>query len=129
LIVTKVVLDASAVLALLNDEAGAEQVRPLLGSACMSAVNLSEAAGWLQTSGLPAAASEEALGALGIEIVPFESTAALVAAGLQTKTRAHGLSLGDRACLATAMQLGLPAVTADRQWLKLRLGVKVVGIR
>lgn len=66
---------------------------------------------------------------LGLEIVPLTAEDAEHAAELWSPTRQLGLSLGDRACLALSPRLGLPALTADRAWLKLDLGVQVQTIR
>ena len=123
------VFDASAILALLNNEQGAERALQFLGGACISAVNVAEVAGRLEASGLTSDESRDAFMALGVEVMHFDSSLAWIAAGLYQPTRALGLSLGDRACLATATQLSLPTVTADRQWSKLKLGIKVISIR
>ena len=123
------VFDASAVLAILNNEPGAERALSLLGGACISAVNAAEVVGRLAASGLTAEEGREALFGLGIAFVPFDSPLAWIAARLYQATRSLGLSLGDRACLATAERLGLSTVTADRQWLKLKLGTKIISIR
>jgi ribonuclease VapC len=127
--VAEVVLDSSAILALLFGEPGAETVRKMLVGACVSAVNAAETAGRLQLAGMSSTESYEALMCLGLEIVPFDVVTAWAAADLQPQTQKLGLSLGDRACLATAQQMRLPAVTADGQWLKLKLGIRVFGIR
>ncbi len=95
----------------------------------MSAVNLAETAGLLQVAGMTSGESREALTHLGIEIVPFDDRTSWAAAALHPLTQKLGLSLGDRACLATAQELKLPAITADGQWLKLKLGIKIIGIR
>ncbi len=112
-------LDASALLAWLREEPGAENVDRALDGARISAVNLSEvlrkslAAGLTlpETSPLP-----EDLGTLGVSVVAFGTREAGVAAELWTVTRSLGLSLADRACLATAICLDSPAMTADRGW-------------
>lgn len=124
------VLDASALLALLNEEEGSEQVAELVSAgATISAVNLSEVAVKLSLVGMPEALIRETLDPLGLEIVPFDVELAYRAALLAGPTRAAGLSLGDRACLALAAQVGLPAVTADRAWRQLGLDVQVRVIR
>ncbi len=124
------VLDASALLALLNQEEGSEQVGELVATgAIISAVNLSEVAAKLSLVGMPEPLVQEAMDPLGLEIVPFDAEQAYRAALLAGPTRAVGLSLGDRACLALAAQVGLPAVTADRAWRRLELDVHVRVIR
>jgi ribonuclease VapC len=64
-----------------------------------------------------------------LEVVPLTEDDAVVIARLRTTTRAHGLSLADRACLATGLRLGRPVVTADRSWAAVGVGVTVRLIR
>ena len=94
------VMDSSAVLALLNVEVGAEVVRDAISEAAISAVNLSEVVAKLAERGMPGSAITEALEELGLEIIPFDADQALAAGLLRTITRDRGFSLGDRACLA-----------------------------
>lgn len=123
------VLDASAVLALLQQEPGEEMVTPLVGRAAWSAVNLCEVAGKLTDRGMPAAEVEEALDALNLTVHDFDSEMGLAAADLRRMVPGS-LSIGDRACLALARCLGLPAVTADREWQRLQIdGLVVTSIR
>lgn len=111
-----VVLDASALLALLHGEPGAEVVAACLPGSVISAVNLSEVIAKLSERGMPAEAIRLALDGLPIDVRPFDINAAYAAGELRPGTRAAGLSFGDRACLALAARLGVPAVTADRAW-------------
>ena len=114
-----VVLDASAVLALLYREPGSEVVGPLLDGAVISAVNWSEVLTKLTQRGVDLALAE-AVYTLGVDIVPFNRADAERAAALWPAGRARGLSLGNRACLAVAQaELGGTAVTADKVWTKL----------
>jgi PIN domain nuclease of toxin-antitoxin system len=129
------VLDASALLAYLNDEPGAQVVEDALvrGSA-MSAVNMAEVLSKLTEIGEDpddVTKELERRGLLGGKLAVFPLTAAdaVVIANLHRKTKAHGLSLVDRACLGLALRLRVPAVTADRAWLRLRVAVKVEAIR
>ena len=123
------VVDASAILALLHGETGAEVVAGVLAGAALSAVNLSEAAAKLQERGVPAAAAREVLLGLDLDIVPFDNELAFLAASLREATRHRGLSLGDRACLALGRQRGVPVYTADRAWAGLGLNIDVRLIR
>ena len=123
------VLDASAVLALLNREPGHEQVAGLLGNAAASAINLSEVASKLSDKGLDPSSIRPDLLALGLSVVPFDEALAFDAAALRSSTRHAGLSLGDRSCLATAAALGATAVTADREWGRLKSVVKISVVR
>jgi ribonuclease VapC len=123
------VLDASAVLAMLHGEPGAESVGAAVDQGTISTVNWSEVfrrslEGRVSVVGLRAEVE-----ALGLEIVPFTVDDAEQAARFGASTRHLGLSLGDRACLALAHRLGLPVLTADRSWLDLDLEVKVEAIR
>ena len=110
------VLDASALLALLQDEPGAEAVEPGLDSSIISAVNWSEVAQKSTDRGVEVGGLREDLGALGLEIVPFTTGDAEAAAALREPTAHLGLSLADRACLALAGRLQTEAVTTDQTW-------------
>lgn len=113
-------LDASALLALIQNEPGAEVVRDALaGGAAMSSVNLAEAAARLHHQGWQADEVASTIGSLNIAFVPFEEETALRSGALRLQTAPLGLGLGDRACLATAASLEIPVLTADRVWLRL----------
>ena len=123
---SNVVLDASAVLALLNAEPGSELVADALaGGVTMSAINLAEVVAKLSEAGMGADRIREAIDLLAIHIADFDADTAYQTGLLRPRTRAAGLSLGDRACLALAQRLGVPAVTTDRAWERLALGVGV----
>ena len=128
----KVVLDASALLALINNEKGANIIEPLIGNIIMSSVNVTEVAAKVYDT---LGNNNEELCKLSIEpfvhsIVEFDKTQCYIAASLKNQTTHKGLSLGDRACLATAIQLGLPVYTADKIWAELDLpNVKIKLIR
>src|SRR5260370_25867221 len=126
----KVVLDASALLAILNQESGAETLTPdVLSAASISTVNLAEVHGKLVGLGLrPDDAWEAALSPIR-EAVPFTSEHARVAADLVAQTRPLGLSLGDRPCLALGLSLKPPAYTADQSWKKVKFGARIHVIR
>ncbi|WP_010219939.1 PIN domain-containing protein [Sphingomonas sp. PAMC 26621] len=127
---TSVVMDASAVLALVRDEPGADKVGPHVGRAAISAVNLQEVIKELLLSGLDASTIRELLDELRLDVRPHDVEAAYAAAGLQAQTKEFGCGLGDRSCLALALQLGVPALTADREWKKVKVkGLKVEHIR
>jgi ribonuclease VapC len=125
----RAVLDASALLAWLVQERGAELVGEYLPHAVISAVNLSEVLYRGQSLGRNVAALPARLGHLGLRVEPFTAEDALIATGIYARDRRHVLSLADRCCLATAVRLGLPAVTDDRAWSSLDLGVEVVAFR
>lgn len=129
------VLDASALLAWILDEAGSEAVTTALGSgAVIHAVNWAEALTKLQDRGLPpeqVAADLSGIGVLGqtLEVDLGTLEDASMVARLRPLTRAAGLSLGDRYCLALGRRLGLPVLTADRAWAALEDDHRVVLIR
>lgn len=114
-----VVLDASALLAVLNKEKGAEQVSLRLASAMLSTVNLTEVATYLMGRGMDAQHMRAMLEEMVAEIVDYDEDMAYAAAALNHHTRKHGLSLGDRACLALDRLRGVPVLTADRVWAEL----------
>jgi len=129
--VSDVVLDASALLALLRDEPGAAMVVDAIGSSRMSSVNYAEVISHFVRAGMPPDQVDAMLRPLPIEIVAADRAHASIAGQLRGVTAAAGLSLGDRFCLALARQDGLPALTADRQWLQVAeaAGVTVTTIR
>lgn len=125
------VIDASAVLALLFAEPGAGVVRAHLRGGVIGTANLVEVLSKLSDKGMPAAQASQAVELLGLEVTPMTEAQARRAAALRPATRSAGLSLGDRACLALAAELGLPALTADRGWTTVAaaVGVNVQVIR
>jgi PIN domain nuclease of toxin-antitoxin system len=127
--VASIVFDASAILAHLNDEPGAERTAAFLGDAIICAVNYSEIVAKLVERGASLSLIRPALSRYGLEIVPFDGDLAERAGALRAKTRALGLSLGDRACLALAKRVRLPVLTADRMWKELDLHIDVEVLR
>ena len=124
-----VVLDASAILAVIFDEPGAENVLPHLPTGCVSTVNLAEVATVALRRGADLSQVREFLARLPLDVIPFTAEHAYQAAALEPHQRKFNLSLGDRACLATAVVLDRPVVTAERGWVKLPLSVPVTPIR
>lgn len=118
---TEWVLDASAVLAYLQREAGWERVEAvLLGQRCLlSSVNLAEVLSRLADWGVPIAAAQTRILAMDIQVLAYDHAQPRLTAELRPLTRALGLSLGDRACLALAQARGAVALTADRAWTRL----------
>jgi PIN domain nuclease of toxin-antitoxin system len=121
------VLDASAILALLNNELGAEKVEQvLLNEVCfMSVVNWSEVARKLVLRGHSIESVGDQLTALGLEFKDFNENSAIATATIE----GMALSLGDRACLALAIELEAVALTADRIWQTIATGATVECIR
>ncbi len=123
------VLDASALLTLLFGEPGADTVvEAVANGAAISAVNLSEVATVLTRRGLAVDAILDPV-CEHVAVADFGKSDALSAAALQPSTAQAGLSLGDRACLALAQRLNVPALTADHGWTEVRLDVLVQLIR
>lgn len=130
------VLDASAVLACLQEEKGQDRVEAALdeGPCWMSTVNLCEVLGKLCQMGMPLQEAQAAVDDLGLIFVDFDPASAALAASLRVRTRPIGASLGDRACLALAEQAArakaAPVVlTAEQGWAKLKWPFKIVAIR
>ncbi|HTX41693.1 MAG TPA: type II toxin-antitoxin system VapC family toxin [Acidobacteriaceae bacterium] len=127
---SRCVLDASAILALLQNEPGNEVLTDeVLAESAASTVNLAEVQTAMVRRGVdPEEAWKRAVVAVG-EAMPLTADQARVAGNLVAKTRPLGLSLGDRACLALALEMKAPVYTADRSWKKLNLGIAVKVIR
>ncbi len=127
---SKYVLDASAVLALLNQEPGHERVEALLPDSAISAVNYCEVLGKLMDAGLTEKDALASVELLNVEVVSFDADMARLTAVLRQTTTKLGLSLGDRSSLALGLARRSATVTAERSWAKLKIdGVKVELIR
>lgn len=127
--VSEFVLDASALLAMLQGEPGSAVVLRHVSSSWISAVNLAEVYGKLVGAGVPFETAIRVASVAVKGIVAFHDGHARLAAGLLQPTRALGLSLGDRACLALAIDRKLPVLTADKAWKGLKVGVEIRVIR
>jgi ribonuclease VapC len=124
-----IVLDSSGLLTMLLFEPGCERVAQLVPRSCMSTVNLAEVLGRLARDGRAVDKAIDLIEEMGIAWIDFDREVAIGAAALLLPTVPWGLSLGDRACLALARLRNLPAVTADRAWAKLGLGISIEVIR
>ncbi|MDQ2939660.1 MAG: MBL fold metallo-hydrolase [Actinomycetota bacterium] len=113
----------------LNEEAGSEHVADRLGDALISSMNWSEVAERSLSIGLGIGGLREELEDLGVRVAGFDAVHAELAAVLREPTRQVGLSPADRACLALAGDLGAPALTADRSWADLEVGIEIELIR
>jgi ribonuclease VapC len=128
--VSESVLDSSAVLAYLNQEPGAEIVHAAIAAdAAVVTVNFCEVLTRLLEAGRTMGEIDAELQFLPLTMTVFDEDLARRAAALRGATRHRGLSLGDRACLALAARLGVPAITADRAWSGLGVGVEIRLIR
>ena len=113
---TNVVLDASALLAMLLGEPGGEKVKAAIEGALLCAVNLAEIVSHYAKPGASRPDVEAKSRPLPIRVVPVDAALSHEAGMLRPFTRPGGLSLGDRYCLALAKREGLPALTAERRW-------------
>ena len=116
--------DASALLALLFEAPGAALVEEQL-SGGIGVVNLTEVLSRLSDAGTPVMEAEASIVALDLDVRTMSVSQSRRAAELRALTRSAGRSLGDRACLALAAELGLPVITADRQWSTIASAVNV----
>ena len=123
------VLDASALLALIQNEPGANVVEDVISSGWISTVNLSEVITKLTDDGIAEDDIREVIEGLQVNSVPFSLDQAYVAGLMRADTKMLGLSFGDRACLSLAKQLDTAAVTTDRIWTQLSSGVEIQLIR
>lgn len=119
------VLDASALLSYLAREPGHERVARRLDRAAVSTINLSEVLAKLLEKGASPVQALEIIAALALETIPFDEDLARRTALLRAPTAHLGLSLADRACLATAQRLGAAVVTTDRVWQQLKIGLPI----
>lgn len=118
---TGVVLDSSAVLALLRHEPGSDGVADHLENAIISAVNLHEVAKEMFREGAIASDVRATLDSLALDVRAHDAEAAYRAAELYTPTRKYGSGLGDRSCMALGLELALPILTTDRAWEKVEI--------
>jgi PIN domain nuclease of toxin-antitoxin system len=125
----QVVLDATAILAVLFNEPGSEQVLPVLQNAAVSAVNLAELYAQLLRRGVKPDLAWKSLQDLGLEVCPFDAEQARVAGELAEPSRDSHLSFGDRACLALGVQRKAAVYTTNAAWKRLELGVEMEVIR
>lgn len=124
------VLDASAMLAVLNQEPGADRLTDeILSTSACSTVNLAEVQSKLVHDGMPAKDAWLATLNSVSQAVDFTPERARLAGSLIAQTRPLGLSLGDRACLALAIERNTAVYTADRSWKKLNLTIPIHVIR
>jgi ribonuclease VapC len=117
----RVVFDASAVIALLRDEAGADVIAQYAGDGLISTVNLQEVIKALLVRGFMIDVARTMIDALHLEVRPHTVDDAYAATTLYEATKEHGRGLGDRTCMALAIAEGLPALTTDHAWAKLNI--------
>lgn len=125
----RIVLDASALLCLLNDEPGADRVATVLTRSVIGTVNFGEVVSKLRERGVPLDEIREALGGLHLDVRPLTTSQAMTIGDLRPATRSLGLSFGDRACLALALELGSEAYTTDAALAQAEVGSTVTNVR
>ncbi len=123
------VLDASALLAFLHEEAGAERVRQALDGSIVCSVNWAEVVQKSLLKRANVAGMRDEFAEVGVDFEPFTASQAEIAAHLLERTCHHGLSLADRACLSLAMERKAPVLTADQTWGELELGIEIQILR
>jgi PIN domain nuclease of toxin-antitoxin system len=124
-----VVLDASALLCLLNDEPGADKVADVLTRSVLGTTNLAEVVSKLRERGLSLQEVREALGGLHLDVRPLSPSQAMILGDLRPATKPLGLSLGDRACLALALDLGAELFTTDADLASADVGLSITNMR
>jgi PIN domain nuclease of toxin-antitoxin system len=130
-VVERFILDTSALLALLFEEPGRDVVQAAIteGDTAMSAVNFAEVVGKLVHLGAPGKEALRGFRPLGIDVVDFDHAQAVEVGTLEPVLHRRNTSFADRACLALARMRKWPALTADRPWASLDIGVEVRLIR
>ena len=126
---SEIVLDSSAILAMIKAEPGWERVVAALPGAVMSSVNAAEVYSKLIEWRMTPDEQQKFQAVLADLVVPFDNDLALRTGALRAATKAHGLSIGDRACLALAQRLQARAMTADKAWSAVKTGVEIELIR
>jgi ribonuclease VapC len=127
--VNSIVLDASALLAFIHREPGSDLVASNLAGSTMSSINYAEVLKKLIEKGATAKDARQQVDYLPVIVHPFDNVQAFETASIWPDTKALGLSLGDRACLALGLMSGATVLTADRLMAKTKLPVKVKLIR
>jgi PIN domain nuclease of toxin-antitoxin system len=125
----KWVVDASAVLAAIQDEQGGEYVKKQIDRCIISSVNWSEVLQKLSSSGSDVDKIDASLNALGLRVIDFTEDDGRISASLWPSCKSLGLSLADRACIATGLRLKTKIITADRAWKKLDIKSQLQLIR
>jgi ribonuclease VapC len=125
----RAVLDASALLAYLQDEPGSDAVEAVLAESVISSVNWAEVVQKSIAADVSMDGMRDDLEAVGLIVSPFTPEEAEIAGRLWQQTRQYGLSLGDRACLSLGIRLNVPVLTIDQIWASLNLPITVHVVR
>ena len=117
-----IILDASALIALLKSEPYSEKLKEVLPFSVMSTINVAEVAKYfVEKHNIAISVIKSAIESNLYEVIPFDAEQAYISAELITITKKYGLSIGDRACLALGMTKGYPVYTADKIWANLNI--------
>jgi len=125
----KVLLDTSAIIALLKKEPGYETLEEVIANSSISIINLSELVSVLTRSGIAENEIDEIIKDIIPEVTPFNEDIAINTGKLIKQTKDFGLSFGDRACIATGIYYNMPVYTTDKVWKDLRTLAKVIVVR
>ena len=125
----KWVLDASALLAAIHNEKGGDYVQQHIQQCVISSINWSEVLQKLARAGADVDQIESSLKALGLSIIDYNEEDAHITASLWSTAKDFGLSLADRACIATGIRLKTTVITADKVWAKLKIDIPIQLIR
>jgi PIN domain nuclease of toxin-antitoxin system len=126
----EVIVDSSAIIALAKGEFGADAIVPnYLGRGLISAINLAEFVQVLRRFDMDPESYLRSFEQTGMRTIPDDAVRARVAGNLERETSRWGLSLGDRFCIALAMEKRLPVLTTDRIWQDAGLGIEIILAR
>lgn len=114
-------LDTSAVIAILKKEPGYKILEDIIANSSISSVNLSEFISVLARASIPTNEIDKIIIDIIPEIIPFSEDIAIESGKLTNYTKKYGLSLGDRACIATGIYHNMIIYTADKIWSELEI--------
>lgn len=114
-----ILFDSSVIIAILKSEEGYQSCEQIVNKGAISTVNWDEVAGFLKKNNAPEDIIRQTLAKYPLKILPYEESLVVPTGPLAVGCQQLGLSLGDRACLATAMAYNLPVLTANPFWKEL----------
>lgn len=127
---SKIIFDASALIALFAKENGYQTIKSHMKDAIISSVNIAEVYKYcIETQSLTQNDARKLIELSDVRIIDFCHEQALISSTIIHKTKAYGLSLGDRACIALALFKNHPILTCDKIWEKLDLNIKFIMAR
>ena len=130
-----VVFDSSAILAILFKEPGSAKLsseirsRAVASSVILAEVQANSRGRRVSIQSLVGSDMSAALFKLVGSRNHFNCDRRKISGDLIAQTKPFGLSLGDRACLALALELSAPVYTTDKIWSNLHLGIPIHVIR